>query len=110
MGAVRVKRGASPTLRGHDRRAPSAEPGEAAWARVLSQSLHVRSQRNPSSLGSARLIELLRKRLSDATHHVWLLKTPNATKSLEFLDSPTQYRRHASARAIDRLSACMPIP
>lgn len=41
---------------------------------------------------------------------VWLLKTPNAPKSLEFLDSTTQYRRHAHARAIDRLSACMPIP
>ncbi len=40
----------------------------------------------------------------------WLLKTPNAPKSLEFLDSATQYRRHAYARAIDGLSACMPIP
>jgi hypothetical protein len=26
---------------------------------------------------------------------LWLLKTPKAPKSLEFLDSPTQYRRHA---------------
>jgi len=26
---------------------------------------------------------------------LWLLKTPKASKSLEFLDSPTQYRRHA---------------
>jgi hypothetical protein len=41
---------------------------------------------------------------------VWLLKTPNAPKSLEFLDSATQYRRHAYARAIDHLSAYMPIP
>jgi hypothetical protein len=30
-----------------------------------------------------------------ARYGLWLLKTPNATKSLEFLDSPTQYRRHA---------------
>jgi hypothetical protein len=30
-----------------------------------------------------------------------LPKTPKAAKSLEFLDSPTQYRRHAYARAID---------
>jgi hypothetical protein len=35
---------------------------------------------------------------------LWLLKTPKAPKSLEFLDSLTQYRRHAYARAIDRLS------
>jgi hypothetical protein len=41
---------------------------------------------------------------------LWLLKIPNAPKSLEFLDSPTQYRRHAYARAVDRFSACMPIP
>jgi len=26
---------------------------------------------------------------------VWPLKTPNAPKSLEFLDSPMQYRQHA---------------
>jgi PPOX class probable F420-dependent enzyme len=42
--------------------------------------------------------------------YLWLLKIPNAPKSLEFLDSPTQYRRHVHARAIDRFSACMPIP
>jgi hypothetical protein len=41
---------------------------------------------------------------------LWLLKIPNAPKSLEFLDSPTQYRRHVHARTIDRFSACMPIP
>jgi hypothetical protein len=40
----------------------------------------------------------------------WLLKIPNAPKSLKFFDSPTQYRRHVHARAIDRFSACMPIP
>jgi hypothetical protein len=42
--------------------------------------------------------------------NLWLLKILNAPKSLEFLDSPTQYRRHVHARAIDRFSACMPIP
>jgi len=26
---------------------------------------------------------------------LWLPKTPNAPESLEFLDSPMQYRRHA---------------
>ena len=41
---------------------------------------------------------------------LWLLKIPNAPKSLEFLDSPTQYRRHVHAGAMDRFSACMPIP
>ena len=41
---------------------------------------------------------------------LWLLKIPNALNSLEFLDSPTQYRRHVHARAIDRFSACMPQP
>src|ERR1700730_12255797 len=41
---------------------------------------------------------------------LWLPNTPNALKSLEFLDSPKQYRRHAYARAIDLLSACLPVP
>jgi len=41
---------------------------------------------------------------------VWLLKVQNAPRSLEFSNSPTQYRRHAYSRAIDRFSTCMPIP
>jgi hypothetical protein len=41
---------------------------------------------------------------------VWLLKIPNTPTSLEFSNSSTQYRRHAYSRAIDRFSACMPIP
>jgi hypothetical protein len=51
-----------------------------------------------------------RPRESGSLRCLWLLKIPNAPKSLEFLDSPTQYRRHVHARAIDRFSACMPIP
>ena len=41
---------------------------------------------------------------------VWLPKTLNAPNSLEFLDSLTQYRQHEYERAIDRFSACWPIP
>ncbi len=33
-----------------------------------------------------------------AESQMWLLKTPKGRKSLEFLDSPTQYRRHALDR------------
>ena len=41
---------------------------------------------------------------------LWLPKTPNAPESLEFLDSLTQYRRHAEARTIGHLCCSPPIP
>jgi hypothetical protein len=62
------------------------------------------SRRDPQHALRTRMRELAASRVR------WLLKIPNAPKSLEFLDSPMQYRQHVHARAIDRLSACMPTP
>src|SRR6266481_6575099 len=40
---------------------------------------------------------------------MWLLKTPNAPKKLEFWDRPPYCRQHAQARAFYRLGSCPPI-
>jgi hypothetical protein len=72
---------------------------KAGWRQLWEET-----QRQQERYGANTIwAEYLRQRL-------WLLRIPNAPKSLEFLDSPTQYRRHVHARAIDRFSACMPIP
>jgi hypothetical protein len=69
---------------------------EAGELKIRDRECPVRKRRLSAALSSECIL--------------WLLRIPNAPKSLEFLDSPTQYRRHAYARGIDRFSACMQIP